>query len=152
MCSLLSSYSYVFLYRHILTISGIDWDPGHNDRNPGTDDCLKELTKLTDNCSVPNEDNNHNKANVKAGGSRRVGIFTYRIDPIWKRYDYSRPLAAECRTDRKMKGGVHQDVFMWGRGWASGDNGKGFHNNAKGCREVSLLGIDPPTHPPILHR
>ena len=79
---------------------------------------------------------------IKAGGSRRVGAFTYRFEPIYKRYDYNNPRGSECRCDRLMEGGLHADCFIWGRGWASGDKGAGLkHHLTESCMEVSLPGL-----------
>ena len=76
---------------------------------------------------------------IKAGGSRRVGAFTYRFEPIYKRYDYNKPIDADCRCDKKDEKGMHSDCYIWGRGWASGDKGERLlHHLTKQVMEVSL--------------
>ena len=92
--------------------------------------------RVVDNCSVPNKDYDYNPSNVKAGGSRRVGVFTYRIEPVKEQpYDYNNIVMGKCRCDMLN---WHIDCYMWGRGWARGDKGRGLRDNAVygGCQTV----------------
>ena len=64
---------------------------------PNKDDCLEELMRLVDNCNIPNKDDDYNPSNVKAGGSRRVGIFTYRIEPVEEQpYNHKNIVMGRC--------------------------------------------------------
>ena len=99
-----------------------------------------------DNDNTDNIPTGVNPYNLKAGGSRRVGGTTYRIEPKYKRHDYNDPWDADCRCDQLMEGGAHADCFIWGRGWASADYPEGAMLKDKlkdGTMEVSLLGAAP---------
>ena len=115
---------------------GVDFPGGGY--TPYYDECLEELTKLVDNCSLKTDDN---PDNVKAGGTRYIGDFAYHIEPIFdhiepifERWNFNNPIGAGCKCHWKIS---HMDCHVWGRGWASGDNGDGLHDNFKGCGPVS---------------
>ncbi|MBE3049567.1 hypothetical protein IMZ48_45135 [Candidatus Bathyarchaeota archaeon] len=116
---------------------GVDWPPGTGGA-PNYNQCWEGLKGLVDDCSRPSDDDN--KANVKAGGKRSVGPFTYRIEPLFQRFDYNKPKAGLCYCKRETKGFPHLDCHVWGRGWgADNDNGVGLGDNFKGCMDVSFF-------------
>lgn len=88
--------------------------------------------RLVDNCSRPGP--NENEFSVKAGGTRRVGDFTYRIEPVQQRYDYTQPLWWKCVCHNK---GWRDECRVEGRGWATGDNGNRIRDNSQGCSPVT---------------
>ena len=93
---------------------------------------------LVDDCFRPTEDDN--KHNMKAGGTRRVGVYTYRIEPLFQRYDYNSPKAGKCDCENLWKGGPHMDCVIWGRGWGEGDGKRLRDNLMWGTYEVQSFG------------
>lgn len=91
--------------------------------------------RLVDNCNIPNKDDDYNPSNVKAGGSRRAGIFTYRIEPVEEQpYNHKKIVMGYCWCVTQF---LHLDYHMRGRGWARGDKGRGLRDNAVyGCGTV----------------
>ncbi|MBE3046857.1 hypothetical protein IMZ48_30880 [Candidatus Bathyarchaeota archaeon] len=85
---------------------------------------------------MPDKAKKYNPSNLKAGGSRRAGIFTYRIEPTYEQYfDYKHVVVGKCWCVQEF---AHIDCHMLGRGWAYGDDGVGLGDNAArgGCQTV----------------